>query len=374
MKYKIRRKKKLKSWHIILLLIILLLSISSSYAIFTTQLVINGTVSGEQEQFDIFYVGFDNSSSFPSSIGYMDTYTYTFSSTPTIQSVSMDGVTLTQNTDYTYTNGTLTITNVTGDLLITAGSSGGTTYTDTTTTTYDPEDLPTDSTIIFENISGKPEVTTDSDGNVTSFEYTDTGANGVTLQSGGLDTGVLAFDGRDFVVTLKANLTFSNCTKTIAPIINITEKGKTVNGILIYEARSTSGYANNESGARVNTPYNKFRFGRYEHNNANGSVDFNIASKVTTNSGLGGRYGYNASNSPITLTFKLYCTNGAFTAEIYNAAGTLIAKPYNNTTMSFNNTGSDFENITIELGTFVSNNNASYKHTFDILEFSVVKL
>ena len=114
-----RRKKKLKTKQIFLIIILFLFAISISYAMYTTQLTINGTATGVQEQLSIIYLNVENSSSYPSSVGYMDTFSYTFNIPPVIQSITMDGITLILNTDYTYANSTLTIPNVTGDLVIT---------------------------------------------------------------------------------------------------------------------------------------------------------------------------------------------------------------------------------------------------------------
>ena len=113
-----RRKKKLNTKQILLIIILFLFAISVSYAMFSTQLFINGTVTGEQEQFSVIYINMENTSTYPSSIGYMSTYSYTFAIPPVIQSITMGGTPLVANTDYTYTNGTLTIPNVTGNLVI----------------------------------------------------------------------------------------------------------------------------------------------------------------------------------------------------------------------------------------------------------------
>ena len=113
-----RRKKKLKTKQILLIIILFLFAISASYAMFSTQLFINGTVTGEQEQFSVIYINMENTSTYPPSIGYMSTYSYTFAIPPVIQSITMGGTPLVANTDYTYTNGTLTIPNVTGNLVI----------------------------------------------------------------------------------------------------------------------------------------------------------------------------------------------------------------------------------------------------------------
>ena len=112
------KKRQFNSWQIFLVLIIVLLAISISYAMFSTQLIINGGVDGEQEQLDIVYLNIDNTSSYPSSIGYMETYSYTFSIPPTIEAITMGGTRLTLGTDYTYTDGVLRIPNVTGNLVI----------------------------------------------------------------------------------------------------------------------------------------------------------------------------------------------------------------------------------------------------------------
>ena len=113
-----RRKKRFKTKYVFLIIILFLFAISASYAMYTTQLTINGTATGVQEEFSVIYVNMENSSSYPSTIGYMDTYSYTFAIPPVIQSITMGGVPLVANTDYTYTNGTLTIQNVTDDLVI----------------------------------------------------------------------------------------------------------------------------------------------------------------------------------------------------------------------------------------------------------------
>ncbi len=119
MKYKIKRKHKtMKTWQILIIFVIALLFLSISYASISTTLRINGTATGERQQLDVIYLHINNSSSYPSTIAYMDTYSYTFEDPPVIGNISMGGINLTLNTDYTYTNGTLTIPDVTGTLVI----------------------------------------------------------------------------------------------------------------------------------------------------------------------------------------------------------------------------------------------------------------
>ena len=293
----------------------------------------------------------------------------------------------------TYTSPNLIISSVTGDITITSingggsGTPGGTDIIEnedgsTTTITYDENGNPAEATNEI----------TDSSGNTTTQEITyvngeevvtgysiDTSNNsngGLSVPSEGIDTGVLAFDGNDFEVTLKATFSFANCTATICPIINVTKKNTSVNGVLIYEDRiATSGYGHNSSGTNVNPPYNKFRIGKYVTSAPTGSVDYNIISKITSTQG-NGRYGYNSSSTPVTLTIKLYYTSGVFTSEIYDSSGAtdvLLAKPYNNTTLTFSDTGTDFDNITIQLGTFESGTTIYPTHNFEIIDFNVTK-
>ena len=118
-RFKIKQKRKtIKTKCIFIALVIVLMLISTAYARYVTELRINGTVHGEQEQYSVTYLFFSNPTSYPSTIGYMSTYTYTFAGTPIIQSVQMGDRTLVLNTDYTYTGGTLTIPQVTGNLVI----------------------------------------------------------------------------------------------------------------------------------------------------------------------------------------------------------------------------------------------------------------
>ena len=120
MKYKIKRKRRaFKTSYIFVSFFIILIFLSISYARLSTRLQINGTVTGEQEQFDVFYLNIEeDTSTYPSIIGYMDTYSCTFTSSPTIECITMGGTRLTLNEDYTYSNGVLTIPNVSGPLVI----------------------------------------------------------------------------------------------------------------------------------------------------------------------------------------------------------------------------------------------------------------
>lgn len=332
--------------------------------------------------YSITYVGFGDVSGLPDLILEEESKSITFNNTSGIPtSVTVTGA------SGGYVNPVLTLTNATGNVTVTGVFPSSQTSTEivnnpdgstsTITTEYDSLGNIITQTTETEDTSGytiTQELTyVNGDPIVTAYDI-DIGSNttGYSVPSGGIDTGVIAFDGNDFVATITVKLTHGNCTKTICPIINISEKNPSVNGVLIYESRSTSGKGHDENGTNVNTPYNKFRFGKYVNNSATGSDDYNIASRVTQNISQG-RYGYGSSSSPITLTFKVYNTGGNFTSEIYNASGTLIAKPHNDVVFNFGNTGTGFEDITVTIGHFVSSTSATYNHEFEILDFNVTK-
>ena len=344
-----------------------------------------------EQAYTISYSGFTSTSGLPTVILNGETKVIEFLSTNGIpSSVSVSGA-----TNDGYASPYLTLSNPTGNVTVTAISSGGgsgppggTVVVEnqdgsTTTTTYDSNGYPAEA--VTES--------TDSSGNTTTQEITyvngtavvtgysidtsnntSSGSTGVEVPSDGIDTGVLAFDGNDFTVTLKAKFTFANCTAAICPIINVTKKDPTVNGVLIYEVRvATSGYGHDASGTNVSPPYNKYRFGKYANDSPQNSVDYNIISKVTSQSQYG-RYGYNSSTNSVTLTIKLYYTSGVFTTEFYDSTDTLLAKPYNNATQTFSDTtGSEFNNITVTLGTFTSGTTTYPTHIFEILDFNVAK-
>ena len=69
--------------------------------------------------YTITYNNITNSTNYPSTISGGSTYTQTFTTAPSIITVTMGVTNLVSGTDFTYTNGTLTIPNVSGNLVIT---------------------------------------------------------------------------------------------------------------------------------------------------------------------------------------------------------------------------------------------------------------
>ena len=108
---------------------------------------------------------------------------------------------------YSYWNSTLHITGVAkinGNSGGGGGNNGGTwsnPVIDSSTTTYDPSNIQ-EGTTKFESVPGQPQVTADRSGKITRFEYMNTGT-GIAIPTGGVDTGVLAFDGSDLEDGLK---------------------------------------------------------------------------------------------------------------------------------------------------------------------------
>ena len=106
-------------------------------------------------------------------------------------------------TDYTYSNGTLTINGVSENITVTGASGGG----QIEGGTYDPDDPPQSGTYIYSNSPGDPVVVYDN-GIVTSFEFSDTSGTDVSA-AGGIDTGYVAFNGNDFIVRMHGKMPIS---------------------------------------------------------------------------------------------------------------------------------------------------------------------
>lgn len=282
---------------------------------------------------------------------------------------------------YSYWNTTL---HISGTVNIadnsSAGNNGGTwpdPVIDSTTTTYDPSNVQKGVTR-FNNIAGQPQVEVDNRGKVTRFEYMNTG-NGISVPTGGIDTGVLAFDGSDFDISLTGKFTLSNVdTSKTNPVIDLSiADSNGANGFMIFMSSNYGGTTYNESGTSLSSGstnrYLKFRFNKY----INGAyVDGQCADYYHKN---GTRQFYTARfgtrTAPITLTINVKCRSGVYSSEIiYN--GTVIAKPrYSSAGAETTFTYSDpIGNATIELGCWQKNTQTSYTSKFDVIAFSVKKL
>ncbi len=266
-----------------------------------------------------------------------------------------------------------------------ANSSGGGMGTpehpheDNTTQTYDPDNVPANSTILYTAVEGEPQVTTDEDGNITSFEYTDTGS-GISVPTNGVDTGILAFDGNDFVVTLTAKFKRSDIdTSKANPVLDMSfsDGNGSVNGFLVIMSSNYGGTSFNETGTSItnttsSNPYLKFRFNKYVSGNVDSTESRDYYSKFSTNAYYSNRFA--TQTEPITLTIKIYCRSNIFTSDlIYN--DDIIGRPKyasknNEKQFSF---ATPVVGATVKLGTWYNKDGELLTSKFDIVEFSVVK-
>ena len=256
-----------------------------------------------ERSYTITYTGLTTNAGLPTEILANQTKTVTFNQTTGIPATAQDVVV--SGATQSYTNPTLTLSNPTGNVTVTATISGGggtttiidngdgtttvltentvenqdgsetttttsvnydsngnvtsssstetTEYTNgtstSTTTNYDSSGDPVSSSTANTDTNGNVNtqlITYDNQGDPVVTGYTiDTDGNnngGETLQNG-LDTGVLVFDGHDWTATLKANITFSNVANT-SPVISLSgidDETGKLNGVCIFARKVTSG-------------------------------------------------------------------------------------------------------------------------------------
>ncbi len=197
--------------------------INTSSGTYTKNFVI--TVVANNPQYSITYnanAGTDTVTGMPSNISVTpsNTGTITLSSdTPTRANYNFLGWdTSSSATTPTYPkNNTNTIdlepTQANAITLYAIWSSASRIIHDTTTTVYSPSAVPAGYTVYFDNpnIEGNPIVTADDDGNIVSFEYSNTGTNGISFATGhSLNTGIIAFNDTGFTIHLKVKMSPKN--------------------------------------------------------------------------------------------------------------------------------------------------------------------
>ena len=291
----------------------------------------------------------------------------------------------------TYNSPNLTINGVTTDIYITissgsGGNNGGTweqPVEDTTTTIYDPvNDPPPEGTTLYTEVAGEPEVTVEN-GKVTRFEYTDIDSNtGISTPSGGLNTGVLAFDGEDFTVTLTAEYAVSNINGgSTYPVLDLSSSNpadQTVDGFLVLVALNYGGTNYNESDQNIGSTnsskkYMKWRFNKY----VDGGTGTSTGSQDYYSNAAGTAYytyRFATLSTTIETTIKIYCRNNVYTSDLlYNnvlKARPRYASANNERKYTFDNPVTD---TTIKLGYWKNKSGQEYTTNFTIKEFSVVK-
>ena len=267
--------------------------------------------------------------------------------------------------------------------------SGGGTWDDPiedASSTYNPDDVPANSTVKYTEVAGEPQVSTDSNGNITRFEYTNTGTSGLELPaSGGVDTGILAFDGNGFIIVLEG--TFPWTTENRKPIVSLSGlvNGAT-SGFVLSNSRNSQKYTN-RSGSRITTNATINRFRCFEY--ANGTLNTNTTrdliynnSSYTTSTAQNtlGWTQSEISSNPAKATLVITGTpNGSainINAKAYSSynketgTGTLLALLPANFVYSIS--GLSSSDITIELGHYELGNQ-TFDYSFTVHSFSVKK-
>ncbi len=323
--------------------------------------------------YSITYSNINNTSNYPSLILDGNTLNVTFV-TDIPDNIKITGTTTNtiyeRNTNYTYINGVLIFNNVTENLLIEKISSGSGGEPGTEVTEGDDGSVTT--------------VTTADDGTgnviVTGYDIdtSDVPGGSISVPDGGIDTGILVFDGHDFDLSLTAKFNFNDVTLTgTNPVIDLSvyEDGM-VNGLLIMIANNYGGTSYDENGrsfsSNSNNRYIKFRLNKY--------VDSVLDADNRDYYYKGGTTPFRSNrfatqSSSITVTIKVYCRDGEFTSDIlYN--NEVIAKPRyisanNPYIMTFD---SPVEDATIKIGTWTNKEGHTYTSDFEIIDFNVTKI
>lgn len=157
-------------------------------------------------------------------------------------------------------NDTLTISNVTSDLVLTGTmqSSGSGTWSDPyriDSSTYDYSNLD-EGSYLFTNsaIPGNPEITVDANHKVTRYELTNCGESGLSLDgSYTLESGVLAFDNQKITINLEFTANLSNSSNYYKHIVTaLVPKGtNTYSGFIFMNYKSGRMYVYRLNGSSI---------------------------------------------------------------------------------------------------------------------------
>ena len=174
------------------------------------------------KRYTITYNGFTgNTSSLISSVSSSGGTIEFNSNTGIPSSVTVTGAT----GNYDSTTHILTLSDITGDITITASSGGGTGTPENpyinTSTTYDPRDVQ-EGTTIYINVEGEPKVTVDENGNITEFTFTSDTPVTLGDEATGVDTGFVPFTGgKDFELYINAYFPASSNSSAGGILIDI---------------------------------------------------------------------------------------------------------------------------------------------------------
>lgn len=266
-------------------------------------------------------------------------------------------------------------------------------------TNFDDEGNPTDGENQWIDPSGNEntqslEYDENGDPYVTGYEIdTTNNPNGGENLTQPIDTGVLAFDGRDFDIHLKCKFYWSNIqygsgsTATrINPILNLSgnDQNMIVNGFLIaFLSRGSSKASNtwwNFSGTAFTSNYATImRVNKYVNDTATAVYHIQKSPGTGNNRSTGIGAAQNATGSDICI-MDITCRSNVFHIGVTNNAQTLQTvcqrtnvSPFTNQDLDFGS--SMFSDVTVELGHWDSVvDGVQYSFNYEVLEFDIHKL
>ena len=329
-----------------------------------------------RESYTISYSGLTTSAGLPTRILAGQTKTITFTSTTGIPTSSSD-ISIVGATP-SYTNPNLTISNPTGNVTITATLSGGGSGTQAdpyidNSSTYDPTSVQ-DGYTVFTDAPGAPKVSatvTTQNGvtttTINSFEFTDTGTNGVDFGTNGnpkVDTGVLVLDSQNSVFSI--HIVFKTTLK-------LTVNGNNINSGKFVLAALSEVSSNTYSGFSIwvlNSSTPTLNIGIYDRKTySNGVLSATRNQVLTTsadaNSGVENVYEVWLSYDQGTFggqAFKYQCYNNA------NNNGTNNCSSTSQQSLQKKNIPTGLTNTTISIGGNGLNNSN------DIGEMTILEL
>ena len=305
-------------------------------------------------------ITFDNTSGIPSSVTVTGA-TSDYSSKPILSLSSItDNVTITG----LFSNSSVVVVD-NGDGSVT-----------TTTINKDNNGNPTDKTVetvdASGNVSTQEIIYVNGEEVVTGYTIdTSDNPNGTFELDGtnSVDTGVIAFDGNDFTITLVAKFNINDISGTANPVVAFRDYSD--GGCMVNIHNSSVRWMNENNTSSVTTGKTlSFGFTKYTGGSStSGSYYFRWISKYNNY-----YWTYGTGETEKQLKIVIRNQSNVISAYIYNDSDTLVAHPASTSTMPLTTDFSSMslDDITVVLGYF--NNNGTNRYTkFDVISFSVEK-
>ena len=334
--------------------------------------------------YSVTYVDITGSGNYTNTAVGGTTFTLTFTTPPSGVSVTMGGNTLTENVGYTYSNGVITIPNVSGNIVIT-GVSGNTVVEDNTTTTYDPDNIPPSTTVTYNAISGHPRVETDDSGNITSFEYTNSSSsNPVQITSSTpVSTGFVPFAAN---TNWELNMTFryssedngsASAATTVGILGCVSYNGTQINSGFAFRFYNFKYVSANSATYKYNGML-KYRSSIWKEKDDGSTTQVLYGLFNTNGSGMIGTspmtYSVHVTKVGNTVTFTLTNLQPlVYNPTANNNNSVLTAAANTNQTISWTDTGIS-NSVDITIGGYLNNSGSiDRKADMDVYSFEVHK-